>query len=175
VHLDRSPLDNSTVSLAPHIQPQYYAAIVIDTLLGKSARSSTRIAEIPIGTTNTAPGNSVAAQYVSGYAAYKHGILARAVFINLRAYLSSSTTPRGSFNLDVTVPHPEGQPKAPRILRVRRLKIGHADDTQGLTFAGRSYETSDGRPSGTDTYADVPYGNPIEISDTEALLVTFYY
>lgn len=87
--------------------------------------------------------------------------------------------PRGSFNLDVTILH-QGHGyghngKAPKILRVRRLKIGHADDTRGIMFAGRSYETRDGRPSGEDTYVDLPYGRPIEISDTEAVLVTFYY
>jgi hypothetical protein len=167
VHLDRSPIDNTPASLAPHIQPQYYAAIFINTFIGKSAGSA-RIAEMPIGNSN-----STVRQYVSGYAAYEDGALKRAVFVNLRPYLKGSTTPRGSFDIQVAVPH-SGRHK-PKALRVRRLKICHADDTEGLTFAGRTYETKDGRPEGKDTYTDIPYGWPLKISDTEAVLVTFRY
>ena len=166
VHLDRSPIDNTHTSLAPHIQPQYYAAIVINTFIGKSG--SARIAEMPIGDSN-----STVRQYVSGYAAYENGALKRAVFVNLRPYLIGSTTPRGSFDIQVAVPRSGGH--KPKALRVRRLKIGHADDTEGLTFAGRTYETKDGRPKGEDTYTDVPCGRSFKISDTEAVLVTFRY
>jgi len=187
VHLDRSPVDNSPVSLEPYAQPQYYAAVVINTFLGNSA-SRSRITEISFGSSNSTSTNSTstnstnstqptAARYVSGYAAYENGLLSRAVFINLRPYLSSTTAPRGSFNLDITVPTSGGYGSlpVPSSYCVRRLKIGYADDTKGLEFAGISYETSDGLPSGRDTFECASYGTPVEISDTEAVLVTYRF
>lgn len=61
------------------------------------------------------------------------------------------------------------------MMRVRRLAIGHADDTAGVKFAGRSYETKSGKPDGHDTFVDVSCGKEVEISDTEAVLITFQY
>ena len=190
MHLDRSPVDNSPASLEPYAQPQYYAAVVINTFLGNSA-SRSRITEISFGssnspsnpTSNSTSTNSTgseqptAGQYVSGYAAYEGGLLQRAVFINLRPYLSSTTAPRGSFNLDITIPTSGGYGSlpVPSSYCVRRLKIGYADDTEGLEFGGISYETSDGLPSGRDTFECASYGTPIEISDTEAVLVTYRF
>lgn len=60
-------------------------------------------------------------------------------------------------------------------MRIRRLTIGFADDTAGVKFAGRTYETSNGLVSGKDHYVDVPVGAGLKISDTEAVLVTFGY
>lgn len=61
------------------------------------------------------------------------------------------------------------------MMRVRRLAVGHADDTAGVKFAGRSYETTSGKPDGRDTFTDVVYGKEVEISDTEAILIDFLY
>lgn len=162
VHLTRSPTDGSPTSLDPHIQPQYYAAIVVANFIGSSP--STSIVEIQLASQ----------KYISGYAAYDaNGQLARAVFINSKAHLSTSSS-RGSVTLDLDFAASNGG-TPPKTMRIRRLAIGFADDTSGLKLAGRTYETNDGLVSGKDHYVDAPVGAGLKVSDTEAVLVTFVY
>lgn len=78
---------------------------------------------------------------------------------------SSSSTPASFVNHAV-------QPKS---MHVRRLAIGHADDTAGVTFGGQSYETKSGKPEGKESFEDVHIEQGLKISDTEAVLVTFKY
>lgn len=135
---------------------------------------TTRLAELDIPSTVTSNG-APASDFISGYAAYDNGVLARAVFVNLNAFLTTTSTKRGSAVLNISVPEDDASNKSPASMRVRRLAIGHADDTEGLTFGGRTYETDSGRPAGMDKYEDVPCGQGVTISDTEAILVTFQY
>lgn len=145
--------------LASHVQPQYYAAIIAASFI--SNFGNTYIAEISINNAN-----------VGGYAAYDAGVLSRAVFINSLAWLKSSTGSRGYSQLTFST---SGSGTKPSSLQVRRLAISHADDTSGLTFAGKTYETSTGLPSGTDTYTTQSFTDILNISDTEVVLVNFIY
>ncbi|KAF8309020.1 glycoside hydrolase family 79 protein [Clavulina sp. PMI_390] len=145
--------------LPPHVQPQYYAAVIAASLIGPSYGDK-EIAEITIPNAE-----------VSGYGAYENGVLKRAVFINHNAYLTSTTTPRGSVALGLGF---ESASRAnPSKVEVRRLDIQYADDKSGLKFAGRSYETSTGLPNGRDTFILQKLNDPLVVQDTQAVLVTF--
>ena len=163
--MTRSTTTGATLSspLAPHVQPQYYAAIVAASFIGNSNSNSitTYIAELSVPNDN-----------VAGYAAYDNGRLARAIFINDKAWLNGATGTRGYSQLTFST---SGSGTAPTSVQVRRLAIGFADDTSGLTFAGRTYETSTGLPSGSDTYKTSALSAGLKISDTEAVLLTFVY
>jgi hypothetical protein len=74
------PLD---ATMPPHIQPAYYAAIIVGEAIGAT------------GTTSAIELN-IDADTVSGYAFYEAGQLARVVLINLRVYSSDTVGPRGS-------------------------------------------------------------------------------
>ena len=88
--LNRSTIDGSPLDppQPPRVQPAYYAGLVINTLVGSSGRAS--VVELSISNTN-----------VTGYAAFEGGRLARAVFVNLHAWLLSSTGDRPSVHLDL--------------------------------------------------------------------------
>lgn len=81
VQLNYSTIDGSPLSTpqAPHVQPQYYAAIVAAEAIGNSG--ATKAVEIQC--------NDGA---LSGYAFYESGVLKRAVFMNSIAYFSTSAT-----------------------------------------------------------------------------------
>lgn len=165
MNLTRSITNGAPLSspLAPHIQPQYYAAIVAATFIGNSKNGTvtTNIVELP------APNSTVA-----GYAAYDNGVLARAVFINSKTWLNGTTGSRGIVQLDF----PASQNGTwPSNMQIRRLGIGYADDTSGLTFAGQSYETSTALPYGDDTCTTVKVSDGLSLNDTEAVVLTFLY
>ncbi|KAJ7494571.1 glycoside hydrolase family 79 protein [Mycena galericulata] len=87
VTLTRSILDDSSLTnpLPPHVQPPYYAAIIAAELIG--CKENVRISEII--TTNT---------HIAGYAAFEEEKLARAIFINLQAFLQGDAN-RSSIHL----------------------------------------------------------------------------
>jgi hypothetical protein len=151
VSLSRSTLDNGALTppLAPHVQPQYYAAIVAASFIGtsNSGQISTQISEL-----------SISDSRIAGYAAYDNGQLARVVLINSKAYLTTTRTPRGSVFVNTTVLAGGGDmSSSPATMRVKKLLIGHADDGHGLTFGGQSYETSgDELASRSHIYSDIP-------------------
>ncbi|KAF9446613.1 glycoside hydrolase family 79 protein [Macrolepiota fuliginosa MF-IS2] len=156
VTLTRSTTDATTLPspLPPHIQPQYYAAIVANEAIGSSGK--TRIAELTIDDPN-----------VAGYAFYEGSSLSRAVFINSRAFLQSSPS-RSLIHVDLTFADGSA-----RSATLKRLAIPHADDTSGLTWGGQTYETSDGKVSGSSKRESVDLKEGFDIQDTEAVLVSF--
>ncbi|KAF7975738.1 hypothetical protein HWV62_8721 [Athelia sp. TMB] len=158
VSLNRSMIDGSVLHtpLAPHVQPAYYAAIIAAEAIGASGATSS--VELAINN-----------PYLAGYAFYEGGALARVLLINSKAYLTSTNTARGSLkiNLDFT------KGTAPKTMRIKRLTIGHADDTSGLTWGGQSYETSDALVSGHESVPTTTVASGITISDTEVVLVYF--
>ncbi|GJE97273.1 glycoside hydrolase family 79 protein [Phanerochaete sordida] len=199
VSLNRSTVDGSPLDppQPPHIQPSYYAALLIGSATGtnslpfpwpfahgtlmspaSSAWASARIAEldVPLDT-------------VSGYAVYERGVLARAVFVNLDAWLSSAEAAgatRPSVHLDLGFVLSGAQTGAPNAgagmsvdgfaratMQVRRLGVDHADDLANLTWAGQSYETADASPEGPLVVESVPVSRGVRIQSSEALLVTF--
>ncbi|KAF8061826.1 glycoside hydrolase family 79 protein [Lyophyllum atratum] len=158
VTLTRSILDGSNLPspLPPHVQPTYYGAIIAAEAIGKSG--STRAVELTIANTR-----------IAGYAFFEGTKLVRAVFINSNAFLQGATT-RASVHLDLSF---TGTGTAPTKISVKRLKIGHADDQSGLTWGGQSYETSDGRPSGSVVVQTGSVSAGVDITATEAVLVSF--
>ncbi len=75
VTLTHSILDGSPLSqpLPPHVQPEYYAAIIVAEAIGSSG--NVQVVEIQIDDPD-----------VAGYAFYENEMLARALFINSKAY-----------------------------------------------------------------------------------------
>jgi hypothetical protein len=92
VTLNRSTLDGSLLStpLPPHIQPQYYAAIIAAEAIGNS--SDTQVTEVNINDTS-----------ISGYAFYEGGRLTKAILINSLAFSTTTTTPRPSTHVNLTL------------------------------------------------------------------------
>ncbi|OJT07649.1 Beta-glucuronidase [Trametes pubescens] len=169
ITLNRSIIDNSPLDppSPPHVQPSYYAGLAINTFIGSTKTS--QIVELSVNDSN-----------VSGYAAFEHGKLVRAVFINLHAWLASSTGTRPSVHIDLdfakaAVSDAQSDVNAfwSRGATARRVAIQHADDTAGLTWAGQSYETSDAHPSGRVVLERVSLDAGINLRSTEAVLLSF--
>jgi len=157
--LTRSILDGSPLSqpLAPHVQPQYYAAIIAGEAIGTTG--SSMATELTINN-----------DFVSGYAFFEDGKLKRAVLINSQAFLSTSTGARTSVKVALSF---TGSGSAPKTVEVKRLKINHADDASGLQWAGQTFETSDAKPIGSISSQTVNANSVIELSETEVVLLTF--
>ena len=136
--------------------PSYYAGILVNNFIGSSG--SAKIVELTIPDDN-----------VSGYAAFEGNTLKRAVFINLHSWLLSSTGTRPSVHLDLSFT----SGSAAKSATAKRLIINHADDTQNLTFAGQSFETSDARPSGKISQESVDLRKGLDLRSTEAVLLSF--
>ncbi|KAF8900153.1 glycoside hydrolase family 79 protein [Gymnopilus junonius] len=158
VTLTKSTTDGSTLTtpLPPHIQPQYYGAIIAAEAIGNSG--STTAVELTINNT-----------IVSGYAFYVGDKLARAVLINSQAFLSTTTTARNSVHIDLSLTGSG----APKTMTIKRLAIGHADDTSGLTWGGQSFETSTARPSGAVEVTTANVSSGVDIQETEVVLLSF--
>ncbi|KAH9936819.1 glycoside hydrolase family 79 protein [Epithele typhae] len=150
--VDGSPIDPPT---PPHVQPAFYAGLVINTLVGTTGAA--QIVELAVGNAN-----------VTGYAAFEAGALRRAVFVNLGAWLGSSVGARPSVHVDLAF----GGETAGRA-SARRLVIQHADDTANLTWAGQSFETADVTPAGEVVTEDVVLSEGLDLRSTEAVLITF--
>ncbi|KIJ66772.1 glycoside hydrolase family 79 protein [Hydnomerulius pinastri MD-312] len=157
VTLNYSILDGSPITpLPPHVQAPYYAAIIAAEAIGSSG--TTQIVELAIDEND-----------VSGYAVFEYGHLARAVLINTVAYLPGEGA-RNSTHIDFDF---TGSGLAAREMTVKRLNIGYANDTSGLTWGGQTYETSDARVSGPLEVEVVPVSGGVDIQQTEAILLSF--
>ncbi|KDR78988.1 hypothetical protein GALMADRAFT_63807 [Galerina marginata CBS 339.88] len=158
VTLNRSTLDGTTLAspLPPHIQPQYYAAIIAAEAIGSSG--ATHAIELSINNTRA-----------SGYAFYEGTKLVRVVLINSQAFFSTDTTARSSLHIDLTFTGTE----APTTMSVKRLFVPHADDTTGLTWGGQTYETADARVGGTLQVQTVSVSAGVDIQATEVVMLIF--
>ena len=158
------PLDRSITTGQPtstpapaRVHPSYYGAIFISEAIGTAGTTS--IAEI--ATNNAA---------IVAYAIYDGSNLARVVLINSQSYTSTSTGARPSVKVQLLFTAANGVPTS---ASVKRLKIERADDTEGLTWGGVSYETASGLPAGTVMTETV---DPVEgflLAATEAVLLKF--
>ncbi|TFK40176.1 glycoside hydrolase family 79 protein [Crucibulum laeve] len=155
--LTRSILDGSTLPepLLPHVQPQYYAAIIAAEAIGDSGNA--HAVELSINDPQ-----------IAGYAFYEGTDLARVVLINSKAYFKSDTTARPKTHICLSF---LGGRRRTAI--VKRLAIGHADDTSGLTWSGQTYETKNGRPSGNVQTETIHVFAGIDISATEVVMLSF--
>lgn len=106
---------------------------------------------------------------VSGYAAFEGGKLVRAVFVNLHPWLAGSTGTRPSVHIDFAF---TGGSKTGNAT-ARRLLIQHADDTANVTWAGQSFETTSGLPSGSVVTESISLSEGLDLPATEAMLVDF--
>jgi Glycosyl hydrolase family 79 C-terminal beta domain len=90
VTLDRSTLDGSPLSppLPPHIQPQYYAAIIAAEAIGNSG--NTKVIEL-----------NIADSRISGYVFYQGDKLTKAILINSLAFFTTTTTARPSTHVSL--------------------------------------------------------------------------
>ncbi|KAG6820318.1 hypothetical protein H0H93_002405 [Arthromyces matolae] len=157
VTLTRSILDGSTLStpLGPHVQPQYYAAIIVAEALGKTG--NVQVVEIDIDSSQ-----------IAGYGFYEEGRLVRAIFINSKAYLPDNGN-RGTVHIDLALADVSDIPT----MTVKRLAISYATDVSGLTWGGQTYETEDGRVANQLTVENGKVADGLDIQDTEVVLVTF--
>ncbi|KAF8274835.1 hypothetical protein EI94DRAFT_1713164 [Lactarius quietus] len=104
---------------------------------------------------------------VSGYAFFEGSVLARAVFINLNAFTSGM---RGSVHVDLEF---SGYGQQSYTVTVKRLSVPTANATEGITWAGQTYETADGRVAGTLYTETINVSQGFDISDTEVVMLCF--
>ncbi|PPQ90810.1 hypothetical protein CVT25_012130 [Psilocybe cyanescens] len=158
VTLTRSTLDGTPLAtpLPPHIQPQYYAAIIAAEAIGNTG--NTRAVELTINNAR-----------ISGYAFYEEATLARAVLINSQAFFTTDTTSRTSTHIDLAI----SGTGSPTKMTVKRLFVPHADDTTGLTWGGQTYETSDAKVSETLQVQTANVSDGVDIHETEVVMLSF--
>ncbi|KAH9928926.1 glycoside hydrolase family 79 protein [Fomitopsis serialis] len=160
VALNYSTINGSALDppAPPHVQPAYYGGLVINTLIGNSGAAS--IVELTVDESDT-----------TGYAAFENGQLTRAVFVNLNAWVASSTGTRPTVHIDLDFVNGTTTAKT---ATARRLVINYADDTQNLTWAGQSYEeTADVSPTGQLDLETIDLTDGFDLRATEAILLTF--
>jgi hypothetical protein len=137
------------------VQPQYYGGLVVAEAVGTTGASS--VIEI-----------SVNDPYLSGYAIYEHGTLVRAVFINSLAYFAADASAgKTRSSTHVNLSGISGK------MTIKRTGIVHADDTQNLTWAGQSFETRDAIASGAIIQTTIDVATGVDVSATEAVMITF--
>ncbi|KAF5334551.1 hypothetical protein D9758_015776 [Tetrapyrgos nigripes] len=188
--LTRSPVDGSTLPspLPPHIQPPYYAAIIAAEAIGNNSRlgDGTRLVELALGNSANLSAYTFFEDFEdesgSGESTRSRSRLARAVFINLEVFSSSMekrTSVHVDFDFDFSDFGDDSDARriavAPSMMQVKRLAIGHADDTSGLTWGGVTYETNDGRYSGEESIEIVDVEDGFDIQATEVVLLSFLF
>ncbi|KAF5380722.1 hypothetical protein D9757_007094 [Collybiopsis confluens] len=143
--------------LPPHVQPLYYGAIIAAEIIGNEG--GTLVTEL-----------SVNSSTISAYAIYtQDGTLSKALFINSEGFFTeNSDGDRNSVHLDFSI-----SGTAPSGISVKRLVINHADDTSGLTWAGQTYQTLDGKVGGTKSIGTGNVSDGVDIPATQAVLVAF--
>jgi len=114
--IDATPLPNP---LPPHVQPQYYAAIIAAEAIGSSG--NTRMVELAITDSS-----------ITGYAFYENSRLARAVFINLHAFLSTSSS-RGRTHIDLTLVNGSAGSATLKRLAIKSVKGCYFDTLASAT------------------------------------------
>lgn len=144
-----------------HVQPPYYAAIIAAEAIGGGG--VTRVVEIELDH-----------ERVSGYAFYDEGYenVRRVLLLNSQAWFESSAEAgeeRSSVHISILF----DSTNAPENMKVKRLSIGYADDTTGLKWGGRSYETLDGLADGEEEVEVVAVVNGVDISASEVVLLSF--
>ncbi|KDR78669.1 hypothetical protein GALMADRAFT_244156 [Galerina marginata CBS 339.88] len=152
--IDGTPLPKP---LPPHVQPQYYGAIVAAEAIGNSG--ATRVVELSINDPR-----------ISGHAFFVGNKLVRAVIINSLVYLTTDAgTPRNSTLVNLNI----SGSGAPTKMTVKRLFMPFSDSTSGLTWGGQTYETSDGRVGGSLKVTTANVADGVVVQASEAVLLTF--
>jgi hypothetical protein len=146
--------------LPPHVQPHYYGALVVADAIGASG--SARVVAL-----------DVASPYISAYAVYEGDALKRAVLVNGLAF----TTGDAANKLKRPSTHVSlAGLSASATLTVRRLAIPFVDQTYpdaNVTWAGQSYNTTDGLATGSVLRQTMPLSAGVDIAASEVVLLDF--
>jgi len=155
--LNRSTEDGTPLSppVAPHVQAPYYGAIVIAEFLGTDATRTM----VELSTSSSS--------IISAYALYTSTGLMRVLLINHQAFLSSSGTARPTVNVALQI---AGGPKT---AITKSLSGGFSDTKGSMTWGGQSYDTSDGRPTGTIVTGSLVLSNSVSVPAGEVVMVSF--
>lgn len=148
------PIDESDDGLNithPHILPSYHALLIVNEAIGTSGNSY--VAEIP--TMN----NSFTA-----YGVWEKHQLKRAVVLNTMVYLGTGEKPVATIKLD-NLKSSEG-------VRLKRLESHATTSYSGVTWAGQSFETLSGVPTG-DVTDEVVQNGEFELPASSAVLLSF--
>jgi hypothetical protein len=151
----------------PHVRPSYAAFAAMAQIVG-SGNGTTQIAAL---TLNGLSSNYV--NYVRGYTIYTQGALSGVVIINGMT-ANSSVSNKGSLSVTVNFPGSSGH-----TVYVSQLTADGAEVTSGATFNGISYETSNGKPSGSASVQTVQVGSDgnavITVRDSQAVVANLDY
>ena len=147
--------------------PIYYAGLLINSFIGNTG--SSQVVELDVDD-----------PFVTGYAAYEHGQIARVAFVNLQPWLSNTHGDRPSASISVAFTSPGNSSSTVQALmngnaQSAQLLVRYADDRANLTFERRSYETPDALPnSATAATESLNLADgPISLMASEAVIVTF--
>ncbi|KAJ2962019.1 hypothetical protein NQZ79_g2828 [Umbelopsis isabellina] len=146
--------DDGVNNTAPHIMPLYHVLVIVGEAIGHTGRSS--IQEIAIDDT-----------YTSGYGIYEDNKLVRVILINSQLYLSSDAGARPQTSISL-----HGL-SGSATLKAKRFSIPSADATKGLTWAGQSFETASGIPSGH-VVEETVHASSITMNATEVVLLSLH-
>jgi len=160
--------------MAPHIQPPYYAAIIAAEVLGH-----VKINDTVGGVAARALELTIENPRVAAYAFYSpvegnNWKVSRLLLINSQAHFRN-TTSKGKVHIDLSFSSVNSTNGIvpPRNMTIKRLAIPFADDTAGITWAGQTYETSNGQVSGELKVETSAVESGVDLWDTEAILAYF--
>ncbi|KAH6909159.1 hypothetical protein BKA70DRAFT_1277653 [Coprinopsis sp. MPI-PUGE-AT-0042] len=158
--LTRDPATGQVLEtpLPPHIQPQYYAALIAAEASGAS--NNVYFVEL-----------SVNDPRIAAYAFYEGPIIISMVFIDSTGYYRHASAPgtRRSTHINLVFSREPYDTTA----SVKRLTIPFADDTTGLRWGGQTYETSTGLPEGTLQVERIDVRRGFTIQATEVVMLNF--
>ncbi|KIR40778.1 hypothetical protein I307_02213 [Cryptococcus deuterogattii 99/473] len=138
-----------------HILPAYHAALIVNEAIGTNGNSY--VAEI-----STANDNVVA------YGIWENEDLVRMVVTNTEVYTTDDeTAQQGRNKFEINLVGAEG-----RNATVKRLFAPQTTAMRGLTWAGQSFDTEDGKPTGQVTEESLNNG-VLEIDASSAALICF--
>ncbi|OXG75809.1 hypothetical protein C370_05267 [Cryptococcus neoformans A1-35-8] len=138
-----------------HILPVYHAALIVNEAIGTNGNSY--VAEI-----NTANDNVVA------YGIWEDGDLVRMVVTSTEVYTTDDEEAQeGRNKFEVNLVGVEG-----RNATVKRLFVPQTTAMHGLTWAGQSFDTEDGKPTGEVSEETLDNG-VLQIDASSAVLICF--
>ncbi|KIY54080.1 hypothetical protein I307_06599 [Cryptococcus deuterogattii 99/473] len=147
--------DGLNLTSRAHILPLYHAALIVNEAIGTNNNSY--VAEI-----------STANDNVVTYGIWENEDLVRMVVANTEVYTTDNeAAQQGRNKTDVKLVGAEG-----RNATVKRLFVPQTTAMRGLTWAGQSFDTEDGKPTGQVTQESLNNG-VLEIEASSVALISF--
>jgi hypothetical protein len=151
----------------PHVRPNYYAFAAMAQILG-SGNGTTQVAPLNVSGISTSY-----TPYVRAYAIYTKGNLSGVAIINGMT-TNATDTDQQSLTVQISLPDFKG-----KTLFISALTADGADSTDGTTWNGISYGTSNGKSSGSSSFAVVPVDSDgsasISVRDSQAVVANIDY